>query len=568
MKKYIIFLLTILLLGTSCEYTELDLYDNPNAAQPDDADVKFLYNNIQLTFKDIFEESWELAPLSRMGHSSSFRYEEAFPAQIGDQIWNLTYSGLFPDVDAIESLSDSKGTYFELGTAKVMKAYAMFALVDIFGNVPFKEAGLGTDIFSPSPEKGEIVYQQALDLLEEAINELEKEGTIAISVDNFYEGDPKKWITLAKTLKLRAYLNSLRVDESAKQKIQEILDEGDIIDVEEEDFNFQYGKNSQNPNTQHPFYSSTYGRDDLPYMSNYYMWLVGTEKGIQDPRTRFYFYRQKSNSLTAEPNVYSCVYNVGPPDGNSYPGHYRDIDPNLPYCIASQNGYYGRDHMNGSGIPPDEIVRTGFGMYPGGGAFDQSLYESLVSNTDPGLSGAGIAPIYNSSFTYYQLAEFALENQNIQLAWDHLETAIDHSFQKLDPFIAQLDTSQFYYNPLIQIWASLGEVFFPNYAETKAAYINAIKGKFDAATSNQERLDIITKEYLIALWGNALDAYNLYRRTGLPLNIQPAISPAPGEFPRTLLYPSVHVNRNENASQKALSTAVFWDTNDGSIFNR
>ena len=80
--------------------------------------------------------------------------------------------------------------------------------------------------------------------------------------------------------------------------------------------------------------------------------------------------------------------------------------------------------------------------------------------------------------------------------------------------------------------------------------------------------DIISKEYLIAPWGNALDAYNLYRRTGLPRNMQPAISPAPGSFPRTLLYPSVHVNRNENVSQKTFSIPVFWDTNDGSIFNR
>ncbi|MDW3646794.1 MAG: SusD/RagB family nutrient-binding outer membrane lipoprotein [Bacteroidia bacterium] len=568
MKRYLFLLLTTLLLASSCEYTELDLYDNPNAAQPNDAEVKFLYNNIQLTFKDIFEESWKLAPLSRMGHTSYFRYEEAFPAQIGDQIWKLAYSGLFPDVDAIEALTVSKETYFELGSSQVMKAYAMFALVDIFGDVPFKDAGLGTDIISPSSEKGEIIYQKAIDLLEEAITVLEKEGTIAISVDNFYQGDQMKWITLAKTLKLRAYLNTFRVDEGAKQKIQEILDEGDIIDEEAEDFNFRYGNNSQNPNTQHPFYSSTYGRDDLPYMSNYFMWLVAAEKGIQDPRTRFYFYRQKSNSLNADPNIYSCVYNSGPPDANSYPGHYREIDSNLPYCVASQYGYYGRDHMNGSAIPPDENIRSGYGMYPGGGAFDKSLYESLAFNSDPGLFGAGIAPIYNSSFTYFQLAEFAVEKQDIQSAWNQLEMAIEHSFQKLDPFIAQLDTSQYYYNPLIQIWATLREVFFPNYAETQLAYIEAVKTSFEAATNKEQRLDIISKEYLIALWGNALDAYNLYRRTGLPLNIQPAISPPAGEFPRTLLYPSVHVNRNENANQKALSTPVFWDTNDGNIFQR
>ncbi|MEM8888183.1 MAG: SusD/RagB family nutrient-binding outer membrane lipoprotein [Bacteroidota bacterium] len=515
MKRYIFLLLTSLLLVSSCEYTDLDLYDNPNAAQPDDADVKFLYNNIQLTFKDIFEESWKLAPLSRMGHTSHFRYEEAFPAQIGDQIWNLAYSGLFPDVDAIESLSKAKGTYFELGTAKILKAYVMFALVDIFGDVPSKKAGFGTDIISPPSEKGAIVYQKAIDLLDEAIDVLEKDQVLAISEDNFYQEDEKKWITLAKTLKLRAYLNTLKVDGTAKQEIQEILDEGDIIDEEDEDFNFQYGKNSRNPNSQHPFYASTYGQTDLPYMSNYFMWLVVGEKEEIDPRRRFYFYRQVSNSLSLEEPAYACVFNSGPPDSASYPGHYREIDPKLPYCVADYVGFYGRDHMNGSEIPPDDIARTSYGMYPGGGAFDRSYFKSLTNRPEEGLNCSGIAPIYNSSFTYFQLSEFALEIDEIGMAWLNLEQAIEHSFLKLDHFIAILDTSQYYDHPLAPRRWSLGEVFFSKYAETKSAYINAVKRNFDAAINKEQYLDILAKEYLIALWGNALDAYNLYRRTGL-----------------------------------------------------
>jgi len=303
-------------------------------------------------------------------------------------------------------------------------------------------------------------------------------------------------------------------------------------------------------------------------MSNYFMWLVVGEKEVPDPRLRFYFYRQTSNSLNAEPNIYSCVYNSGPPDANSFPGHYREIDSDLPYCIASQYGYYGRDHMNGSDIPPDDFARTSYGVYPGGAALDKSYFRSLSNWPEDGLKGSGIAPIFNSSFTHFQLAEFALESKNIAIAREYLKTGIHQSFSKLDKYIALIDTSRRFQGALPSGGFTIGQLLFANFDDLKAEYIESVLTEFDKSSAVELQLDIVVKEHLISLWGNALDAYNLYRRTGLPLNIQPSISPAPGSFPRTLLYPSVHVNRNENVSQKTFSTPVFWDTNDGSIFNR
>jgi hypothetical protein len=85
---------------------------------------------------------------------------------------------------------------------------------------------------------------------------------------------------------------------------------------------------------------------------------------------------------------------------------------------------------------------------------------------------------------------------------------------------------------------------------------------YDAAGSTDQKLDILIKEYYIALWGNGVDAYNTYRRTGKPGNMQLTKEPNPGEFVRSHLYPSVHVNLNQNAVQKStVGTKVFWDTN-------
>jgi hypothetical protein len=80
---------------------------------------------------------------------------------------------------------------------------------------------------------------------------------------------------------------------------------------------------------------------------------------------------------------------------------------------------------------------------------------------------------------------------------------------------------------------------------------------------------VIGKEYWIALFGNGVESYNLYRRTGKPANAQPGLVGTNfGEFPRSWPYSANHVNVNVNASVKAdgLASKVFWDTNGASGF--
>ena len=93
-------------------------------------------------------------------------------------------------------------------------------------------------------------------------------------------------------------------------------------------------------------------------------------------------------------------------------------------------------------------------------------------------------------------------------------------------------------------------------------YVSKVLALYDAATTTNEKLDVIMKEYYIALWGNGLDAYNNYRRTGKPTNMQPTRLVGSGEYIRSHLYPSVYINRNQNAVQKSsVGLRVFWDTN-------
>ena len=101
--------------------------------------------------------------------------------------------------------------------------------------------------------------------------------------------------------------------------------------------------------------------------------------------------------------------------------------------------------------------------------------------------------------------------------------------------------------------------FFLATDEDVDEYVDVVLADYDAST---DKLDVVMKEYLIALYGNGLDAYNMYRRTGKPNNMMPGIdNQAIDAFPRSMLYPADHVNLNANATQKgSLNELVFWDT--------
>jgi hypothetical protein len=69
-------------------------------------------------------------------------------------------------------------------------------------------------------------------------------------------------------------------------------------------------------------------------------------------------------------------------------------------------------------------------------------------------------------------------------------------------------------------------------------------------------------EYQLALFGNGVEAYNSYRRTGMPNDLQPLRVAPVDNFLRSFLYPNVSVTNNANSDQKDdVTQQVFWDNN-------
>lgn len=569
--KYInkLLLIALVWLGASCALTDLELQENPNSVAPENADVNDLYNTVQLNTRSFVESVWyPTASMSRMiSNTSAYNYKNAFSPQGFNGTWNIAYSNLFSDIQALITLAESRKLDVHAGSAKVMKAYVMMVLVDMFGDVPNTEALQGTNVISPKDDPGSQVYDAAGKLLDEAITQLTGTKAAAPKYDNFYGGSAAKWITLAKTLKLRAAVTTRLVNTGAAAAAKALVTENNLIDTEAEDFQFNYSNNRDNPNSRHPFYNDWYESGDGTYMSNYYMWLLRAEKqddqglSVVDPRIRFYFYRQTDKAATQAKEVYSCHFSTLP-DASAQPAHYKTVDPRMPYCLCSEDGYWGRDHLNAEGTPPDGPLRTAWGLYPAGGQFDDNSFKFVQQKGTTGGLGAGIQPIMLASFADFLRAEAALTMGTGENPRALLESGIRKSmakvigFSKLVPatFARQIDNR----GTLV----SVEELYKPKQKDIDK-YVNFVLAQYDAAT---DKLDVVMKEYLIALWGNGIEGYNMYRRTGKPNNMAPALEPNNSDFVLSFYLPDNHVNLNANVDQKATHTVrVFWDNGSAKV---
>ncbi|MCF7567505.1 SusD/RagB family nutrient-binding outer membrane lipoprotein [Sabulilitoribacter arenilitoris] len=526
------FLLLVFAMTLSCETTELDLVTDPSNPTPDSADANLLFNAAQINFTLAIAYNEDNEDGLNVRAAEAARMQHLFGAYAGpfsltssslDESWENLYLGALKEITELLPIAENNNQQGIIGAAKIIRAYTMVTLVDIFGDVPFSEATQGLANPNPKVDSAQSIYDAILVELDEAIAALNTQNVIMPANDLFYGGDPSKWITLARTLKLKMYLQ-MRLIGNFSSQINTLISQG-IIDEASEDFQFQYSTVVSPNDSRHPYFALCYdadGADD--YLTSYYVYLLKDDKGFNDPRLRYYFYRQTTTVPTEANQFLECA---GLPLEN--------------FCYLDDL-YWTRDHGNDNGVAPDQLLRSTYGLYPIGGAFDS---DQFLSVTDTNLStgnGAGIFPFMLSSYVKFLLAESALMSGTTGNPKTLLEEGIRASMSKVLNFPGPVDAA---------FAASQTDV---------DDYVAYVLGEYDAASSDDERLDIIMKEYYIALWGNGIEAYNNYRRTGLPSDMPPHVS-TPGDFPRSFMYPAIEVNSNSNVSQKTILTKVFWDTN-------
>ncbi len=531
-----------MLFASSCD---LDLLDDPNAVTAATASPDFLLNRIQLDYKDHYRNINDTGMrLTRMINQGSANYESAYTTQSTNGWWSDSYADMLEDISFLEPLAEEAGLERHLGIAKTIKAMILFNLVDAYGDVPYSEA-LDPSNFFPKVDSGESIYNAAFAILDEAAAHFAASGSSGTPNDYYYGNDYTKWIRLVNTLKLRYFLNTRLVDQAGSAAGISALVAADNMLKAGDDFVFRYGTSIANPDSRHPYFTGSYISGGGQYHSTYYMWHMTEAKGFDDPRARFYWYRQVLVNSTNVDEI-ECIGQIAPP-------HY--LAGGFIYCLPGERGYWGRDHLDPDGVPPDGLKRTMWGIYPAGGRFDDDS-ASPTNNPSLGAQGAGIFPIMNAANVDFMLAEAALEiDGDAAKAKEYLLSGIEKHMNSVVDFALSSGGSGDvvdYYNELSEDGLDLldGEI---------ADYIDYVSSEFD---SESDKMDIIGREYWLSLFGNGVESYNLYKRTGTPRKMQPGLAENFGDFPRSFLYPNNYMVTNTNATQKSgLDAQVFWDNN-------
>ena len=625
-----------LMLGASCT---LDLQQNPNAVDPSQAIPDLLLNSMQRQLAGLFSGASGIGQgLTRLQNSGGSTYANTITPLTFDGTWSTAYAGILMDGFTLIKQADKDGFARHAGMARVMNAYVLIMLVDMFGDVPYTKAFTGADEFNPGVDTGASVYSVALGLLDKGILDLRTLASNATPIpgylnpvaptppDQYYYGNFGRWVRLANTLKLKAFLNLRLTDAAAATTgINAVFNQG-LIGVgvnatlvgstspaNTDNFTFHYGSNTSDPDARHPLFVNNYPAGGGNYMSNWLIWQMyhgydavhNTSAGLQlgDPRIRFYFYRQ-TNSNNTDPNNIRCATNL------LAPPHYPQLQSgaitlngpagypvgiptlitdeawasngvgsaaNLPktFCYPTTVGYWGRDHVDNQGIPPDNFLRSAWGAYPAGGRFDGAVQTGVSSNS--GMRGAGIQPIMMRAFTFFMLAEAAqyLGGVTVGTALANMEAGIIASFDDVFTFAT---TSTFGVQPAGPTESATITAYMTAYNVNRDAYRAAVSAAYSGATVvpgnglpqtvQEMQMNIIAREYWVALYGNGVEAYNLVRRTGYPTGMQPTlqatVSNAP--YPRSYYYPQSFATYNSTVTQKTvLSARVFWDNNTANL---
>jgi hypothetical protein len=547
MKRFI-YALTLaagMVFATSCTEKLDELLENPNAVNATTASPDFLLNSIQLTYKNLwYGVSDRGARLTRQINQGSALYESAYTSGSTNGTWATAYADVLADIEFLMPLAQKSNLQRHMGIAKTIKAMVLMDLVDTYGNVPYS-AALSAANFSPKTDEGATIYGAALKLLDEASAHFTATSSGGTPNDYFYGRNYTRWNKLVNTLKLRYYLNTRLVNaDASKSAINALISANALIGIGD-DFVFRFGTTAADPDSRHPKFAGQYTAGGGDYQSTDFMHHLTVEKGFDDPRVRYYLYRQ---ALTNTTNVdeQECISQIAPP-------HY--LVGNYPYCNPAGNkGYWGRDHLDPDGIPPDGLKRTAYGVFPSGGRFDNNS-GLPVANPALGNKGAGIHPIMLAAYVDFMLAEAAVTLGTTGTPKTLLLSGIKKHMDYVRAFaIAGAEGATISaFEPAATFTAKV------------TSYLNYVGTRYDAAATNDTKMNLVGREYWLSLYGNGTEAYNLYRRTGKPNRMQPGLESITGSFVRSFLYPNNYMVTNTTAVQKKdLATQVFWDKNPAS----
>jgi hypothetical protein len=220
-KLLIVFLTAFLL--SSCDKNFEKMNQNPNAYTDPVIGSLFSYNIIRTAGAS---DDNTLYPNDKLSGAFMQFFASLNPYQwTGDKyLAKAGYSdGLFNAVynvelkENLQIISETKSNpelVNQYNIARIWRVYIMHRVTDMYGDVPYSEAGQGNieGVFKPKYDRQADIYADMLKELDEAAQKLDATKVSYGSADYLYGGNVAKWKTFSYSLMLRLGMRLTKVD--------------------------------------------------------------------------------------------------------------------------------------------------------------------------------------------------------------------------------------------------------------------------------------------------------------------------------------------------------------------
>ncbi|MCF8272423.1 MAG: SusD/RagB family nutrient-binding outer membrane lipoprotein [Flavobacteriaceae bacterium] len=176
--------------------------------------------------------------------------------------WNRGYASSLIDryyENAVKSIED---IMLQLNTeeapeemkaiARIMRVYIYSRLTDLYGDIPYSEAGQAviSGILKPKYDAQSEIYPDLLNELEESAAALGSGTSGFGAADVIFQGDQGKWKRLANSLMLRLGFRLIKRDAAASQAWVTKAINGGVMQSNDDIFFFPHDSNNRNGNSE------------------------------------------------------------------------------------------------------------------------------------------------------------------------------------------------------------------------------------------------------------------------------------------------------------------------------
>ncbi|MGX5819669.1 SusD/RagB family nutrient-binding outer membrane lipoprotein [Chitinophaga lutea] len=285
-------------------------------AQSSAAIHRSYYQTIQILMPDLYAQYFALTTTS-FG-TDRYALNDTWLSRPGI----ILYVFVLPQLQTI--FANTEKTSGEYALANIMQAYAVHRMTDLYGPVPYFEAGQAKSNIAYDPQ--DKIYDDLFKRLDSAVTNL-KAGTqtnVFGTYDIIYEGNVQQWIRFANTLRLRLAMRISRVaPERAKTEAEAAVAAGVMTEASHSAFikRSAKGDDANGLATNAVFNEFSMSSTMASYL-----------KGYNDPRLSIYFQPAVGNGQ------YKGLRNGSSPTGINQPGNRPAQTSNVGTRWVTWNG--------------------------------------------------------------------------------------------------------------------------------------------------------------------------------------------------------------------------------------